>query len=172
MITPDYVRTMAAYNAEMNRRVYVAAARLGDAERRADRGAFWGSIHGTLCHLLWGDRIWLARFGVGAPPQVPIDRSDRMIDGFDALRQARQEMDAALIDWAAGLAPEALEGDLAWRSGAAGRDMVKSRAICVMQVFNHQTHHRGQVHALLTAAGEATGATDLPFVLDSAPGRR
>ena len=59
MITPDYVRTMAAYNAEMNRRLYDAAGRLSDAERKQTRGAFWSSIHGTLNHLLWGDRIWI-----------------------------------------------------------------------------------------------------------------
>ena len=60
MITPDYVRTMAAYNAELNRRVYTAATRLSDAERRADRGAFWKSILGTLAHIYWADRVWLS----------------------------------------------------------------------------------------------------------------
>jgi uncharacterized damage-inducible protein DinB len=53
MIAPDYCRTMAAYNSEMNRRLYAAASGLSDAERRAPRGAFWGSIHGTLTHILW-----------------------------------------------------------------------------------------------------------------------
>ena len=62
LINPAYVRTMAAYNAEMNRRIYGAAERLGDDVRRQDRGAFWASIHGTLCHLLWGDQMWMARF--------------------------------------------------------------------------------------------------------------
>ena len=61
MITPAYVRLMAEYNAEMNRRLYAAAARLTDAERRTDRGAFWGSIHGTLNHLVWGDTQWMSR---------------------------------------------------------------------------------------------------------------
>ena len=59
MITPDWVGMMAAYNAEMNRRLYAAAGRLDDAERRRDRGAFWGSIHATLNHLLWGDHWWM-----------------------------------------------------------------------------------------------------------------
>src|SRR3954469_7307811 len=59
MITPAYVRLMAQYNAEMNRRLYDAAAQLTDAERKADRGAFWKSIHGTLTHLLWGDTQWM-----------------------------------------------------------------------------------------------------------------
>lgn len=165
MITPGYVQTMAAYNAEMNRRVYEAALRLPDAERRADRGAFWRSIHGTLCHLYWADRVWLARLGLGEAPAVAIADSDRMVEDFDALWRLRRSLDAEIVAWAAGLEPAALEGDLAWWSGAIQRDMVKPRALCIMQVFNHQTHHRGQVHALLTRAGEATGATDLPFVL-------
>lgn len=165
MIEPTYVQTMAAYNAEMNRRVYGAALRLPDAERRADRGVFWRSIHGTLNHILWGDRTWLARFGLGSPPAGPIADSDRLIAEFDALRAARQAFDAEIVAWAAALEPAALTGDLRWWSGAMGRDMVKPRALCVVQIFNHQTHHRGQVHALLTRAGEATGATDLPFVL-------
>ena len=82
MITPAYVQTMAAYNAEMNRRVYGAALRLPDAERRADRGAFWRSIHGTLCHLYWGDRVWLARFGLWtcATSRLPSpSRADRLV---------------------------------------------------------------------------------------------
>ena len=165
MITPDYVRTMAAYNAEMNRRVFAAASRLDDAARRADRGAFWGSIHRTLGHLLWADRVWMARLGVGAPPELGLADSGEIVGDFTALAAARREMDAAILDWAAAVTPADLEGDLAWWSGAIGRDMVKPRALCVVQVFNHQTHHRGQVHAMLTAAGEATGATDLPFVL-------
>jgi uncharacterized damage-inducible protein DinB len=164
MITPDYARTMAAYNAEMNRRVYAAAERLPDAERRAERGAFWGSIHRTLSHLLWADQMWMSRFGVGGRPDARIADSGEYVEDFAELGAARREMDARIEAWAAALTPADLEGDLAWHSGAIGRDMVTPRALCVMHIFNHQTHHRGQVHALLTAAGEATGATDLPFV--------
>ena len=165
MITPDYVRVMAAYNAELNRRVYAAALRLDDAERRRDRGAFWKSIHGTLSHLVWGDRMWLSRFGAAEPPAAGIAASDQVNDDFAALWDERQGLDAVIGAWADGLSQGDLEGDLAWRSGATQRDMVRPRALCVVQIFNHQTHHRGQVHAMLTAAGESTGATDLPFVL-------
>jgi uncharacterized damage-inducible protein DinB len=71
MITPAYVQTMAAYNAEMNRRVYAAAGKMTDAERREDRRLFWGSLHGTLNHLVWGDRVWMFRFaGWPEPEQV------------------------------------------------------------------------------------------------------
>ncbi len=165
MITPDYVRTMAAYNAEMNRRVHAAAGRLTPVERRAERGAFWDSIQATLSHLLWADRLWMARFGVGVAPDVPLRESGLWVTDFALLSALRIEEDAAISAWAARVTPEELTGELTWWSGSVGREMTKSKALCVMQLFNHQTHHRGQVHAMLTAAGETTGDTDLPFVL-------
>ena len=75
MITPAYVRTMTAYNTEMNKRLYDAANRLSDAERRRDRGAFWHSIHGTLVHILWGDGQWMSRFDGWQRPATPIVHS-------------------------------------------------------------------------------------------------
>jgi uncharacterized damage-inducible protein DinB len=164
-IGPGYARTMAGYNSEMNRRVYGAAGRLTEVERRAERGAFWDSIHGTLAHLLWADRVWMARFGVGAPPEGGLRESAGYGGPFAAMAAERVAEDARIEAWAAGLQAADLKGDLAWWSGAVGREMVKPRALLVMQIFNHQTHHRGQVHAMLTAAGEAVGDTDLPFVL-------
>ena len=77
MITPSYVRTMAAYNAVMNEDIYAAAAELGDAERRRDRGAFWRSIHGTLNHLIWADHRWMSRFAGWENPAVPIKHGGR-----------------------------------------------------------------------------------------------
>src|SRR5436190_16468304 len=85
MITPAYIRTMAEYNAEMNRRLYGAAARLSDAERRMPHGAFWGSIHGTLTHILWGDRQWMSRFDNWPKPTTPIRESAGMIEDFAEL---------------------------------------------------------------------------------------
>jgi len=165
MITPGYVRAMAAYNAEMNRRLYTAATRLSDAERRAPRGAFWGSIHGTLNHLLWGDRQWMSRFDGWERPTTPIQQSGALIDDFAALGRARVEADAGTEAWAARVEPAWLDQDMTWHSGAAGRDVTKPRGLLVAHMFNHQTHHRGQVHALLTAAGQATGDTDLFLVV-------
>lgn len=165
MILPSYVQTMAAYNAELNRRVYGAAARLTDEQRKADRKLFWKSIHGTLSHIYWADKMWLSRFGPGEPPSLPINQSDQMSDDFEALWRERQALDADIIGWGERVTEADFEGDLVWFSGATGREMRKPRALCVMQIFNHQTHHRGQVHAALTFYGEDTGATDLPFVL-------
>lgn len=165
MITPDYIRTMAAYNAELNGRIYGAARRLPDEQRRRDEGAFWKSIHGTLCHLLWADMLWLSRFGVGTPPAIPIAESGSFIADFDELWQRREALDETIIGWGQRVTAGELGGDVTWFSGAVGREMKKPKMLCIMQLFNHQTHHRGQVHALLTRAGENTGDTDLPFVL-------
>lgn len=165
MITSGFVVTMAAYNAEMNRRLYGAASRLTDAARRQERGAFWGSIHGTLNHLLWGDRVWMARFDDWERPPLPLRESAGLIDDFDALRAAREGDDARLQNWAGRVTDAWLAEDQTWFSGASQREMRRPRALLVTHLFNHQTHHRGQVHAMLTAAGEPTGDTDLIFVV-------
>ena len=165
MITPDFLRTMAAYNEEMNRRVYGAAERLSDEERRRERGAFWGSIHGTLNHILWGDTMWMSRFDGWEKPSGGTRQSTGLHADFFALRDARAEADRRISDWAGRVTPDWLMGDLSWHSGVLGKGISKPKGLLVVHFFNHQTHHRGQVHAMLTAAGEKTGDTDLPFIL-------
>jgi uncharacterized damage-inducible protein DinB len=165
MISPGYVLTMARYNAAMNGRLYDAAARLPDAARREDRGAFWGSIHGTLCHILWADQVWMSRFDGWAPPPVPSPQSAGMVHDFAELRAAREAADARLIGFAEAVSDDWLAGDLTWFSGAAQREITAPRDFLLTHVFNHQTHHRGQAHALITACGEKTGDTDLFLVV-------
>ena len=161
MITPAYIRTMAAYNAEMNRRLFSAAARLSEEERRMPRGGFWGSIHGTLTHILWGDQQWMSRFDNWPKPSTPIKQSAQMIDDFDELSVAREKADGDITLWAHKVGDAWLGEDLVWFSGAANREMRAPKGLLVSHFFNHQTHHRGQVHAMLTAAGQETGDTDL-----------
>ena len=165
LITAAWVRTMALYNAEMNIRLYAAASRIPDAARREERGAFWGSIHGTLCHLLWADQNWMSRFDGWEKPAAASQESARMIEGFDALRAAREAADARLVDFAERVSDDWLAGDLTWFSGAANYELTAPRDFLLMHLFNHQTHHRGQAHALITASGEATGDTDLFLVV-------
>ena len=167
MITPAYARTMARYNAWQNGSIYGAADGLSDEARRMDRGAFWGSIYGTLSHLLWGDTVWMSRFDGGAPPQAGIGDTAGWIADWDDLRQRRREMDGRIEAWTDGLAESDLTGDLTWWSGAMKREYSKPVALLVMQLFNHQTHHRGQVHAMLTAAGAKPDDTDIPFMPDT-----
>lgn len=166
MVSPDWCRMMAAYNAEMNRRLYAAADTLEDAARRADGGAFWGSIHGTLAHLLWGDTTWMSRFDGWDPPSSGIKDSATLIEDWGALKAARVAADARILDWAGRLDGARLAGTLTWVSAAAGRELTRPVWVLVAHFFNHQTHHRGQAHALITRAGAATGDTDLPWVVD------
>ena len=166
MITLDHVRTMADYNRWQNGNLYGAADELTDAQRREPRGAFFGSIHGTLNHLLWGDQIWMSRFADTPKPKGGIPQSVALFEGWDDLKRERQAFDSVIIDWAATLAPSWLEGDLTWFSGAAGREVTKPKWLLVTHLFNHQTHHRGQVHCMLTQCGVKPGATDLPFRRD------
>ena len=170
LITPAFVRTMAAYNAEMNRRIYGAAQRLSDAARREPRGAFWGSIHGTLAHLLWGDQVWMSRFDGWPKPNVRQSDSASLIEDFNELQAARFDADARISDWAQRTDESWLAQDMVWFSTSKSREMRQPISFLVTHFFNHQTHHRGQVHAMITAAGEQTGDTDLPHVLRNTVG--
>ena len=165
MITPAYVRTMAAYNAEMNKRLYDAAGHLSDAERRASKGAFWGSIHGTLVHILWGDSQWMSRFDGWERLATPIKESDHFIERWDELCAARDKGDADISRWAAKVDEAWLGDDLVWFSAAAEREIRAPKRLLVTHFFNHQTHHRGQAHALITATGEKTEDTCLVLVV-------
>jgi len=161
LVEPGYVRTMATYNAAMNARLYDAAARLSDDVRRADRGAFWRSVHGTLSHLVWADHIWMSRFDGWEKPSVVQKESGGMFADFEGLRAARQEADARIKDWASRVDAAWTSGNITWKSGTSGMEMTMPAGYLVMHFFNHQTHHRGQAHALITGAGEKTGDTDL-----------
>jgi uncharacterized damage-inducible protein DinB len=165
MITSAYVRTMAAYNAEMNRRLFEAANRLTEEERRRDRASFWHSIHGTLVHILWGDSQWMSRFDNWQRPKTPIKESDHFIEDWPELCAARDKGDADISRWAGRIDDAWLDDDLVWFSGAAGREIRAPKRLLVTHFFNHQTHHRGQAHALITAAGQPTGDTDLFLVI-------
>ena len=165
MITPAYARTMAEYNAEMNRRFYGAANRLSEDERRRDRGGFWHSIHGTLVHILWGDFQWMSRFDAWERPATPIKQSDRFVEDWAELCARRETADANIARWARNIDEAWLDEDLVWFSGAAQREIRMPKTLLVTHLFNHATHHRGQVHAMLTAAGEKTDDTDLFLVV-------
>src|SRR5262245_32400508 len=119
MITVAHVCAMADYNRWQNENLFGAADGLGDADRKAQRGAFFGSIHGTLNHLLYADQIWLHRFaGTPKPKAVGIPESVSMYESWDDLKRERQAFDGVIVDWAERLDPAWLEGDLTWSWGS------------------------------------------------------
>ena len=153
----------AAYNAWVNERLYDAAARIPDAEYRRDRGAFFGSLHGTLNHLLVGDRIWMHRFtGEGEEPK---ELDGILYDDFVELRAERRVEDARINTYISGLSERDLAGTIGYHSTRSPAELEQHLAPLLLHFFNHQTHHRGQAHAMITAAGEQTGDTDLFLVI-------
>lgn len=161
MIGVEYMRAMARYNEWQNRSLYEAADALTDAERRRDRGAFFGSIHGTLSHLLWADEQWMSRFSDVPKPAGEAKDSARHCQDWGELKRRRTALDGQLLTWAAAMDPSEVHGDLTWYSGLAKANRSKARWLLFAHFFNHQTHHRGQVHAMLTAAGAKPDDTDL-----------
>jgi len=161
MIDLGYVQRMARYNRWQNESLYGAAETLSDVARQQPRGAFFGSIHGTLSHLLWGDGTWMSRFAGTPRPPGGIPESASLYPDWDALKRERTALDAVIIDWADGLDPTWLTDELTWYSGAAKAQLSKPKWLLVTHMFNHQTHHRGQVHCMLTQAGAKPDDTDL-----------
>lgn len=161
MVTPEYCRVMARYNAWQNDGLRRMLEAMPEAELRRDRGAFFGSIMATVNHVLWADRVWMARIAGTDRPPGGIAESVGLTPTAAVWGAERFRTDGAITLWAEGVAAVDLVGDLVWQSALTGREERRPVALCVVHMFNHQTHHRGQVHAMLTAAGLEPGTTDL-----------
>ncbi len=158
----DHFKTMAAYNRWANGRLYNACAGLGDAERKRDRAAFFGSIHNTLNHILVGDRAWLARIEGLADGGTPLDTV--LFDDFDELRRAREAEDDRIDRVLGTMTEDRLAGDLAY-SNLAGTPFRTPLRLVFTHLFNHETHHRGQVHDMLSQAGAVPPELDLIYYI-------
>ena len=146
----SHFTTMAKYNAWANTRLYGMARNLPDESYRKNVGAFFGSLHGTLNHLLVTDRIWMRRFtGTG---DHPAKLNAIMFDDLPSLDLARREEDKRIVQFVDGLSDDDIGKDREYStlSGAAQRQPLRD---LLAHFFNHQTHHRGQAHAILTVLG-------------------
>lgn len=148
MASAAHYRMFSHYNAWANSRIYDAAARLSTEQYRADRGAFFKSVHGTLNHLLVTDRLWMKRFtGEGEAP----DRLDAILfETLEELRAAREAEDRRINQWVEGLDDRRIAGTIKYRRVSSPEEFEQQLSLALAHWFNHQTHHRGQVHALLT----------------------
>jgi uncharacterized damage-inducible protein DinB len=162
MYQGDNYSLMADYNAWMNGKLYEAAAGLPDAARKRDLGAFFKSLHGTLNHILVVDLMFLARFTGQPLPATGLDE-DRH-DDFGDLRAERQATDARILDWLADLDRTRLANALTFTSVVDGVTRSLPRWVMLTQMFNHQTHHRGQATVLLKQLGVDPGITDIPWL--------
>ncbi len=163
-MSSEWLAASARYNHWMNDKLYLLAATLSDEARKRDGGAFFKSLHGTFNHLLLADRVWLARFqGVTVPSEFmgPGIRSldQELYVDFEDLRRERALTDQQLSTWVSDLAPERLAAPLVYMR--RGQRVESPLWWAVAHLFNHQTHHRGQLTALLTQLGCDPGSTDL-----------
>lgn len=156
-----HFRMFAGYNAWANARLFAAVAELSDADYRADRGVFFKSVHGTLNHLLVTDRIWLKRCSdLGDAP----DRLDAILfEAFADLKAAREQEDRNILSYIAGLDAAALAGTIRYRRASTPEMFEQDLAPVLAHWFNHQTHHRGQAHAMLTGLTGVAPELDLLF---------
>ena len=161
MITPEYCRVMARYNAWQNQNIRTAVERLTPDEFAQERGVFFGSLRRTLNHLLWGDLTWMSRFDGGPGPGCGSAEGLELTPTVAAWWAERFKLDGRITLWAENLSSLDLVGELTWFSGLLGAEVHRPVGLCVTHFFNHQTHHRGQVHAMLTGAGQDTADTDL-----------
>ena len=165
MITAAYVQTMARYNLWQNKQLMRVVDVMDQDALDLDRGAFFGSLQRTLCHLLWGDTLWMSRLDSKSPAPD--------CDGKDGpTRWATKEdwstdrflCDGRIREWAGALRQIDLSGDLTWTYSFETKQMTKPLGFCITHFFNHQTHHRGQVHAMLTAADHDAPVSDLSYL--------
>ena len=140
---------------------------LPEAAYLTERQAFFGSIHGTLNHILVGDRIWLARLEGVAPTITSLDGI--LYENLATLRRAREQEDGRIIDYVDSVSGDQLGRDLHYAS-VAGEPFVTPIGQVLAHVFNHQTHHRGQVHDMVSQTDVAPPPLDLMFYLREAGG--
>lgn len=165
----DQFRGFAKYNREFNRSLFGQIEKLSDDQRKKDMGAFFGSIHNTLNHILLADRIWLGRFAIAIPGMASLSDA-ALVHEFSSLRQElcsdfpdlfsqRQATDQVITNWVEELSDELLAQTMRY-SNSRGHQREHPVWLAVMHMFNHQTHHRGQVTTLLSQLGHDPGVTD------------
>lgn len=168
---------LASYNSWMNAKLYAAAATLPPQALNAERGAFFGSIMGTLNHLVAGDTIWLQRFAALFPGQALLDPVRALpapaalaaifSDELAPLAAHRARLDALIAAWIGALSAQDLEARLQYRN-TKGEGNDRRLGSVLVHFFNHQTHHRGQASTLLSQAGADIGVTDLLMLIPNA----
>lgn len=160
-------RVFAHYNEWMNDQLFSIAKLLSDDELKAPRGAYFGSIHRSLDHILFGDRVWMNRL---ARRHYEVSTVDELLfSDFETMCEARKALDSDISNWTTDLTDGQLMEHIHWTSSIDQRSRTEPRWLLMMHMFNHQTHHRGQVTTLLAQCGHPIHLTDLPRPPDAGP---
>jgi uncharacterized damage-inducible protein DinB len=157
---PAYFRRMAAYNAWANKLLYAATSEIPVADYHRETGAFFGSLHGTLNHILVGDQIWLRRLTGEGETYSDLDHVP--FESLEELSAARASVDQRIIDWVRDLTVAEFDADMGY-TNMAGDPFTDRLDLLLCHFFNHQTHHRGQAHGLISALGHTPPSLDLIY---------
>ena len=165
----QHFQMFASYNRWANTQVYEAAAALSEDELNRNTGAFFGSMIGTLNHVLVADRIWLRRFtGEGAA----LSKLDTILHAdLPSLRAAREAEDARIVTWIDSLSDKEFRGRFTYTTVTDMRTVSQRLAPALAHFINHQTHHRGQAHTILTSLGQPSLGLDLIYFQRTEEGR-
>lgn len=163
MVTLDLFRMLARYNRIANETLYDKCAELNDTEYHQKRYGSFGSIHALLNHILLGDRIWMSRFMGGGATTPPLDTV--LFENFEDLQSARAEQDASIEAFFEQAQEDFLGRPLRY-TNSRGKDCVDMPSLAVLHFFNHQTHHRGQVHVMLSQTAVRPPSLDLHRILN------
>lgn len=144
----DHYLMFAAYNVWANNILFNAVSELSDEQYHKECGAFFGSVHGTLNHVLVGDIIWMSRFQGTNSDLRSLDTI--LHENFDDLKSARIEMDAKITNFINGLEENDFSSTFTFQTIVDPVTLTQSYSPALAHFFNHQTHHRGQVHGLLS----------------------
>ncbi|HLH17460.1 MAG TPA: DinB family protein [Bryobacteraceae bacterium] len=158
-----HFQRLAGYNRIANERLFAACAQLDDEQYRQQRKGSFGSIHGLLNHILLGDRRWLGLFENGQRLTPPLHQI--LYDSFSSLRTARVAEDARIVAFFSHLDRSFWSRSFAYTNNQ-GKDYVESAAIACAHLFNHQTHHRGQIHVMLSQTTVKPPSLDLHRILN------
>ena len=174
MSLTEHFKLLATYNQWINAKMYDAAAHLSAEEQARNRGAFFGSILGTLNHIVVGDTIWLKRFATLSSSRAslhevvdlpnPSSLNQILFEDLATLSEHRARLDSLTIRWVGELSEGDLDVVLSYRT-TKGVPVSKRFSSLILHFFNHQTHHRGQVSTLLSQAGQDVGVTDLLLMI-------
>ena len=159
----DAFRMLARYNRIANERLYEAVRQLDPLEYRRERKGSFGSIHALLNHILLGDRIWMSRFAGGGNTTPPLNTI--LFDNFAELRSARAVQDAEIEAFFAKIDTDFLQRQLRY-TNSLGKECVETAPVAVLHFFNHQTHHRGQVHVMISQTAVKPPALDMHRILN------
>lgn len=162
MIDQSQFELLADYNLWMNEKMYSTCSSLSNAELMEDRGTFFKSVYHTLNHIVYGDLAFMSRFT--GEPEIAPDLGVELFSTFSQLKTARFELDTRIVDWVKTLEEKWLSEVQTYTSKVDGKSRSIPRWVLLIHMFNHQTHHRGQVTTLLSQLGLDVGSTDIPFM--------